>query len=321
MSAELGAVIADPKNGYAQLDTYNFKSVWAPPVSPIVPPMQYIHLPHEYNNFGYNSLSHDYNGVGYYTVESGYGNRCTAYHTAQCPNNAPIRPPAGPIMSTPPPIMERFSLGKKKPLNETIQDLQLVIFVDTQNCPHCKSIVKMLENNQVLQYVQLKEISNPQYFQELKSCGGNGVPFIKSLSRGSHIKGAPATIDILINELEKKNNNNNNNNNSSIDPRLAKQLSDLDITVYTSDSCGYCRIYKSFLEEANLFPYIKIVDLTDKQQVVKDPYLQTNQLPVIPFTYSNRLKTSFEGLPRSANKETINEYIQESIARLTSQSP
>ena len=116
MSAELGAVVTNPKNGYAQLDTYNYKSIWGPPISPIVPPMQYIQLPHDYNNFGYNSLSHDYNGVGYYTVEDGYGKRCTSFHMAQCPNNEPIRPPAPPIFSTPPPMMvkEPFTLEKKK---------------------------------------------------------------------------------------------------------------------------------------------------------------------------------------------------------------
>lgn len=115
MSAELGAVVTNPKNGYAQLDTYNLKSVWGPPVSPIVPPMQYVQLPHDYNNYGYNALSHDYNGVGYYTVESGYGKRCTSFHLAQCPSNEPIKPPAPPVFSTAPPMMrEAFTMEKKK---------------------------------------------------------------------------------------------------------------------------------------------------------------------------------------------------------------
>lgn len=317
MSAELGAVIANPKNGYAQLDTYNFKSVWGPPVSPIVPPMQYIQLPHEYNNYGYNALSHDYNGVGYYTVETGYGNRCTSFHTAQCPNNEPIRPPAAPIMSTPPPMMERFTLEKKKPLNETIQNLKLVVFVDTKNCPHSQSIINMLRENQLLESVQIKDISNPQFRNELMSHGANGVPFTKSLAMGTSITGAPPTIELLIKALEKT----TAEDKPTINSDIAKQLKDLDIVVYTSDSCHYCVMYKAFIEKSGIRPYLKIVDLTNKEQVVKDPYLQTNQLPAIPFTYSNRLKTSFPGLPRTANKNSYSESIQEIITLLTTQSP
>jgi hypothetical protein len=80
-------------------------------------------------------------------------------------------------------------------------------------------------------------------------------------------------------------------------------------------------MYKAFIEQAGLRPYFKIIDLTNKEQVVNDPYLVTNELPAIPFTYSKTLKTSFPGLPRSANKGSHSESIQEIITLLTSQSP
>jgi glutaredoxin len=325
MSAELGAVVTNPKNGYAQLDTYNLKSVWGPPVSPIVPPMQYVQLPHDYNNYGYNALSHDYNGVGYYTVESGYGKRCTSFHLAQCPGNEPIKPPA-PIFSTAPPMMrEAFTMDmeKKKPLRDTIENLKLVIFVDTANCPHCKSLVALLRQEGVIDCISVKDISNPAYRNELAQHGANGVPFIKSTKLGTSITGSPPSIEALVKALDKKGSVSGSGHISSpsLTPELAKQLKDLDITVYTSDSCHFCVMYKAFIDKAGLRPYIKIVDLTNKEEVVKDPYLQTNQLPAIPFTYSKTVKTSFPGLPRSANKGSYSDSIQEIVTLLTSQSP
>lgn len=319
MSAELGAVVTNPKNGYAQLDTYNFKSVWGPPVSPIVPPMQYVQLPHDYNNFGYNALSHDYNGVGYYTVESGYGKRCTSFHMAQCPSNEPIKPPAPPMFSTAPPMMmrESFTMEKKKNLKDTIKNLGLEIFVDVKNCPHCQSLLSMLKNNGILDVIVIKDVSNPSYRNELAQHGSKGVPFIMSNALGSSITGAPPSIEALLKAL----NNTPNVSESTIHPGLVKQLKDLDITLYTSDSCSYCVMYKSFIEKAGLRPYFKIVDLTNKEQVVNDPYLVTNELPAIPFTYSKSLRTSFPGIPTGAVNASHTEAIKDIINNLTTQSP
>lgn len=320
MSAELGAVITNPKNGYAQLDTYNIKSVWGPPVSPIVPPMQYIQLPHDYNNYGYNALSHDYTGVGYYTVESGYGKKCTSFHMAQCPGNEPVRPPAPAFVSTAPPMMrEAFTLEKKKPLRDTIDMLDLVVYVDTKNCPHSQSLVNLLRQEGLLDAVAVKDISNPNFRNELAQNGANGVPYTRSRTNGTSITGCPPSVDVLIGALEKKKVQ-PNGSGPTLHPQLARKLKDLDIVVYTSDSCHFCVMYKAFLEKAGLRPYFKIIDLTNKEQVVKDPYLQTNQLPAIPFTYSHKLKTSFPGMPRTANKGSYSETIQEIITMLDSQS-
>jgi glutaredoxin len=125
---------------------------------------------------------------------------------------------------------------------------------------------------------------------------------------------------MLIKALDKKSVS-SGNAKPQIHPELEKQLKDLDITVYTSDSCHFCVMYKGFIEKAGLRPYFKIIDLTNKEQVVKDPYLETNQLPAIPFTYSKKYKTSFPGLPRSANKGSYSDSIQEIITLLTTQSP
>jgi glutaredoxin len=178
----------------------------------------------------------------------------------------------------------------------------------------------MLQSNDLLDVVMLKDLNNPSYRNELAQHGANGVPFIKSTGLGTSITGAPPTLDALIKALDKKSMSSGSAPVPGINPEIIKQIKDLDITVYTSDSCHFCVMYKAFLEKAGLRPYVKIVDLTNKEQVVKDPYLVSNELPAIPFTYSKTLKTSFPGLPRSANK-SHSDSIHEIITLLTSQSP
>ena len=200
---------------------------------------------------------------------------------------------------------------------DTIKNLKIVIFVDSKNCPHSESLLQLLNNNNLMECVQVFDINDPAYRNELLNNGANGVPYIRSVSMGTSITGAPPTIELLIKSLEKRS---VPNNEPSINPELLKKLKNLDIVVYTSDSCHFCIMYKAFIEKAGLRPYMKIVDLTNKEEVVKDPYLQTNQLPAIPFTYSKTYKTSFPGMPRTTNKTSYDETVQEIITVLTSQS-
>jgi len=87
ISSEPGSALTRPNNVYVQLDRYNENSIIGPPVSPLIPSMQYIQLPLEHTGYGYDALSHDNDGVGYYSVTSGYGNKCTSFATAKCPRN------------------------------------------------------------------------------------------------------------------------------------------------------------------------------------------------------------------------------------------
>jgi len=213
-------------------------------------------------------------------------------------------------------------MEKKKPLKATIENLQLVAFVDTKNCPHCQSFINLLQQEDLVDCVMIKDISNPSFRNEMAQHGANGVPFIKSAKLGTSITGSPPNIEALVKALDKSSAvSSTTASGPQISPELARQLKDLDITVYTSDSCHFCVMYKAFIEKAGLRPYVKIVDLTNKNDVVADPYLQTNQLPAIPFTYSKTLRTSFPGLPRSANKGSNADSIQEIITLLTTQSP
>jgi glutaredoxin len=89
---------------------------------------------------------------------------------------------------------------------------------------------------------------------------------------------------------------------SALHPHLAKQLKELDLVVYTTDSCHYCKLYKQFIYRNGLRPYIKLVDINNKEDTSNDDFLRTNQLSAYPFTYSKAMRTSFPGLPKDVNE-------------------
>lgn len=296
VNTELGYVVTKPNNVYAQLDTYNNDSIIGPPVSPIIPSMNYIQLPRDYTNYGYNSLSHDFDGNGYYNVMNGYGKKCTTFDMAKCPRNQIITPVgAGPAPAgyPAPAVREGFDNTKN-----TVRDLSLYIYVDDKNCPHCHTLKKLLIDNGLANDVILKDINDPAVKDELLKIGGTGVPFTVSKKLGTSVTGAPPSINALVKSLTSE-------SPASREHDIYDTIRDLQLTVYTSPDCAACAVYKQFIDQNGLRPYIKIVDVTNKDDVDNDVFLKTNSLPAYPFTYSRKYKTSFPGAARHV-KEIIN---------------
>ena len=113
---DLGYVVTRPDNSYARLDAYNQDSIFGPPEPPMTPSMQYITLPQEHVNYGYNALTHNSDGGNYYTVANGYGKPCTTFNTAKCPTNQIIAPAGAPAPAPAPgpAPMEGYSRGITK---------------------------------------------------------------------------------------------------------------------------------------------------------------------------------------------------------------
>ena len=337
LNTELGFVITRPNNVYAKLDKYNSDNLIGPPLNPNIPPMQYIHLPREHQNYGYDTLSHDFNGIGYYNVETGYGNKCTTFDTARCPGNrviqapmmgAPSAPSAGmPAAGHPsagmPATRENYSAhanlndhvttAPSAHVQQAIKDMHLDIYLDTARCPHSQSMLKLLQDNGIHPIVSIHDINNPAVRQQLVALGGNGVPFVRSNTLGTTVTGLPPNVSALIKSLQ------HNQpvhpaphavashgpalpSGAQLPPQLAERIKDLQLTVYVSDSCHYCTIYKQFLNTHGLRPYIKMVNVGIKAETDTDAYLQTNTLPGYPFTYSRKYQTSFPGVPSSINE-------------------
>lgn len=292
-NSEPGGVLTRPNNVYTSLDKYNEKSIFGPPLSPIIPSMQYIQLPIEHTNYGYEALSHDYNGVGYYTVESGYGNKCTSFATAKCPRNEIIgvhggRGPAPAPAPAPAPIKEMYS--DPNTINN-LSELAMVIYVDQAKCDLCKEMVRMCEENNLYDQVMIKDISDKRAKDEMISRGGRGVPFTYSESTGKSVTGLPPDVNTLVHTLVSQ----ATHSPVTIPPALVNKIRSLDLVIYTSDDCDYCKHYRNFLEQHNLLPYVTIIDINNENHTRGDAYLKTHQLPGYPFTYSKTLKTSFPG--------------------------
>lgn len=308
--AELGAILTKPNNAYASLDGYNDNSVFGPPVSPIIPPMQYVTLPKDHINYGYNSLSHDYDGIGYYNVESGYGKKCTSFGLAKCPANEPIAPPAPPLPTTSPPQLKEDFFFEPSGQSKALKELALDIYVDVKNCPHCSRMVSLLDGFHGV--VSIKDISNNKFRNELIKKGGTGVPFTFSNTLQVSVAGVPPDVATLIQTLHQTSKKKKAPAGKKLSPAVEGRIKDLQMTVYTSESCHFCTLYKKFIDRNGLRPYVHIVPVENKSIANADPFLRTNQLPAYPFTYSRKYKTSFAGLPNSID-EIINSLTKQNI--------
>ena len=300
VNQDLGFVVTRPNNFYAKLDTYNQDSLIGPPVPPIVPSMQYITLPQEHANYGYDALTHHGDGSNYYSVTTGYGNKCTTFSTAKCPTNQIISPAGAPAPAPAPApaVREGFcqpSSGESS-LKKKIAQLDLLIYVDTENCGHCQNMKKMLRQHGVLDVVQLKEIKIQSHREELLKMGGQGVPFIHSRRTQTSITGVPPNLEGMIVMLKQQ------EKNPKVSAQTEKQLRDLKLIVYVSDMCSYCKMYKQFIQEQGIRHLVKIVNVANKDETENDPFLKTNNLVGYPTTYSCKYKTSFPGVPKDIDQ-------------------
>jgi glutaredoxin len=304
VNSDLGFIGTKPSNFYAKLNSYNQDSVFGPPVPPIVPSMQYITLPQEHVNYGYDALTHHGDGNNYYSVTTGYGNKCTTFNTAKCPTNQIIGGAgAVPAPAPAPEVREGFchpqqKRNKTSDLKTKIKNLNLLIYVDTQNCGHCQNMKKLLRQNDLLDVVELKEITIPCNRQELLSLGGQGVPFILSRNLGTSVTGVPPNLEGLVVMLRQQ----KKPQESKIPPHLEKKLKDLKLVIYVSDMCSHCKMYKQFINENGIRHLFKIVNVANKDETDNDAFLQTNSLVGYPTTYSCKLKTSFPGVPKDVEQ-------------------
>jgi len=306
-NSEPGSALTKPNNVYVSLDGYNKNSIFGPPVSPIIPSMQYIQLPQEHENYGYESLSRDNDGVGYYSITSGYGNRCTSFNTAKCPRNEVIHrrggPGPAPAPAPAPAVYEGFQMPG---VRQHLEEIDLEVFVDTDKCPHTGSLLKMLQDADVLDVVEIKDIRDKKILDELIQKGGRGVPFIHSKSTGATVTGLPPHLKALIDSIRSQESKRSPSIvNTTISPDHQK-IRDLKITIYVSNGCHFCHMYKEFLASAGLLPHVKIIDVNDKNALKGDTYLKTHNLPGYPFTYSEVTQTSFPGYVNSVKDIVFN---------------
>ena len=297
-NSDLGFVVTRPNNFYAKLDSYNQDTLFGPPVPPIVPSMQYITLPQEHVNYGYDALTHDSDGSRYYSVTAGYGKKCTTFNTAKCPTNQVIGGTGlapSPAPAPAPMLREGFchppSTSQPLNLKKQFADLDLVIYVDGVHCGHCINLKRMLKENDLLGVVELKDINTASYRQELIKLGGQGVPFMKSKRLGTTVTGVPPHMEAVIVMFHEQ--------KPKVPENLASKLKDLKLVVYVSDMCSYCKMYKQFIKDNDLRPFFKIVNVANKEETQNDPFLKTNNLVGYPTTYSCKYKTSFPGVPKN----------------------
>jgi len=277
-----------PNNVYKKLENYNIDSLIGPPISPIVPSMQYITLPKEHDNFGYEALSHDYNGVGYYDINTAYGKSCTTFNLGKCPSNRVIPSGTAPAPApAPAPMMIRE--GFQPSVEQAIRGMDITMYYDSK-CPHSNQALKLLSQNKIVQYIRLKEVKDASVLEEAKKQNCVGVPFFVSHKTGKTFTGSPADLSSLISVLS-------GSVNPSSPQELIQKIKDLQITVFTMDGCIYCVKYHNLMKELGLVDVVTFKNIMHKDALDSLKHMTNEKPDGFPFTVSAKTLKSFKGYP------------------------
>jgi hypothetical protein len=200
MNSDLGWIGTRPSTFYAKLNTYNQDNLFGPPINPIVPSMQYITLPQEHVNYGYDALTHHGDGNNYYSVTTGYGNKCTTFNTAKCPTNQIIGGAGAVPAPAPAPSVVREGFQQNPSLNSQLKNLDLVVYT-MEGCGYCTQYKSMIHNSGHANVFRMVNINNPREAANdkfLQQTPLQGFPTTYSKSKNKHFLGVPSNLEEIV---------------------------------------------------------------------------------------------------------------------------
>lgn len=80
------------------------------------------------------------------------------------------------------------------------------------------------------------------------------------------------------------------------DEDLIEKYKSLDVKVFYSPHCGFCREYKELLKKYNLTDYTTFVDVSKTRGKLE---FETHGEPGVPVTYSEKTENKVAGLPKN----------------------
>jgi glutaredoxin len=267
-------------NDYTKLSSY-LKGQQFGPKDDIPPPnMAFPIIPQYHVNYGIDTLSHGYNGVGYYTIETGYGkkNQETTFNVSSCPTNRPLQPfkpvsmspsPMTPPMmppSRPPPMPSRQpsippyprpvtpSVENFQHNNMSLKNLDVHLFVQ-DGCKFCVTAKQFIKQNNLDHQIMIHDLKDPKNLALFKSLNGRGIPFFVSMKTHKTFSGVPKSLHDLLQKLSSSPSPSSSSPSSN---NLFDMIKNLNLEMFFSTNCGYCKKLRSLLQQSNLLNLVKI---------------------------------------------------------------
>lgn len=300
---------------YSNLEHYNNASMkHGPPLPPTVPSNMFPTILKQDPISSYDVLTHGTNQQ-YPQVNKAYGMDCQQkYFVGKCPSNKEIRPFSGrgPVTPTPIPV-SRSCPTENLPIVEGYNDshvtmklksLNILFFCDMSgNCPHSKRF--MVEMSKQLsepidKVFIIKDISSSyQNKQMFTNYGGYATPYFFSLKTNKSVTGyiesASKLAEMLKGVLKEGYTTGNND--------MKGQVKELDVVMFSSPHCGFCKMMKEVLKKHDLEDVIEIIEDLDnsnyrhmKGQVRGFPTIMSKKTGKTSVGYSDNLVMLLEKL-------------------------
>jgi glutaredoxin len=303
---------------YSNLEHYNNASMKnGPPLPPTVPSNMFPTILKQDPIASYDALTYETNQQ-YPQVNKAYGMDCQQkYFIGKCPSNKEIRPfpglGPGPVTPTPKPI-NRSCPTENLPIVEGFNDTQdvtrklkslnILFFCDMSgNCPHSKRfMVEMSKqlSEPVDKVFIMKDISaSEQNKQMFTNYGGYATPYFFSLKTNKSVTGYvqnASQLESMLKGILKEGYANENND-------MKGKVKELDIVMFSSPHCGFCKMMKEVLKKHNLEDVIEIVEDLDnsnykhmKGQVRGFPTMMSKKTGKTSVGYSDNVAILIEKL-------------------------
>ena len=270
---------------YSDIDMYNKSSQLGPELPATVPSQMFPTFLEQKTNSSYDVLTYNNSLYNYPSVSSAYPFEEPKYFVGKCPENKMIREFKFENMketATPTPIPKSCQI-ENEPIregftNSDLKDLDIILFYD-KKCPFSKEQLKQSFNDQLT----LKDVKKKENKQMLTNIGGTSVPMFYSLKTNRKYVGLEKNPQNLYKNLSRK--------ETFISPQQQK-VKDLDIVIYSSNSCPYCTKLNEMLKNDNIIDYVTVINDTSQME-------NLSSIQGFPYSFSRKTNKNMTGAPYS----------------------
>lgn len=104
-----------------------------------------------------------------------------------------------------------------------------------------------------------------------RALGGQGVPFFYSETLRTSYAGNPGSFEALVKQLQP----------AAVSSKQGRSLKSMNIKIFVSDSCGYCKRLKQMLSSAGQLKDVRIISLSDSDYSSEASKYSFNGYPFI----------------------------------------
>lgn len=197
---------------------------------------------------------------------------------------------------------EKFSnTFKKKGSNPELRDMDVLFFM-SPSCGWCQKMKGVMEKENTIGDVKLVDVTKPEGLELAKQYGSidKGVPSFVSKKLKTGTVGFKETTAELIQSLKKAKDSPQPDVPPMNPEEALKKIADLQVVLFTSPTCGWCKKAKEALGEAGVADYVEVVDIStpDGKALVQQQIPEFRGVPVAKSKVTGKISTGYKAVPQ-----------------------